>query len=366
MKKIIGILTGLASLSIAPAWAQSNVQVYGLIDIGMSTGKNSGDDQNVQQLKSGGMSTSFFGVKGSEIIDGNLKAEFALAGFLRGDTGESGRFSGDTMFSRDANVALSGNFGRIQLGRGNAPGTLPVFMFNPFGDSFTYSPLVLHSYVPSGETFARRNWIASDAADSGWSNEIVYTTPVFGGLKANLYYQPGEVAGDSSKRNIGINVLYASGPLGLSAFYQDAQVSNPLGGSALIDATGLLGTPVKYNTINRQKAYFFGGSYDLNVLKLFTTYQISNDDTSSAASMKDKTFSIGFSAPAGAGKILFDYANTKRSGSLVGADLKRDTASLGYDYSLSVRTDLYTVLMSDKITNADRAQTFGVGIRHKF
>jgi predicted porin len=82
--------------------------------------------------------------------------------------------------------------------------------------------------------------------------------------------------------------------------------------------------------------------------------------------MKDKLYSVGLSAPVGPGSVLLGYANTKRTGSLVGADLKRDTATLGYDYFLSKRTDLYAMLMSDKITNADRATSAGVGVRHRF
>jgi predicted porin len=68
----------------------------------------------------------------------------------------------------------------------------------------------------------------------------------------------------------------------------------------------------------------------------------------------------------GQGALLFDYAQTKRNGSLVGADLKRDTASFGYDYNLSKRTDLYAIYMTDKVSTADREGSFGLGIRHRF
>lgn len=82
--------------------------------------------------------------------------------------------------------------------------------------------------------------------------------------------------------------------------------------------------------------------------------------------MKDKTFSLGASAPVGPGSVLASYARTKRDGSLIGADLKRDTMSVGYDYLLSKRTDVYAVYMSDKITGASREGSFGVGVRHRF
>jgi predicted porin len=344
------------------ALAQTNLQVLGLVDVFAGSLKNSGDAGRRSVVNSGGMTTSFFGFKGSEDLGGGLKAEMALTGFFQGDTGTSGRFGGDNFFSRDANIGIAGGFGKIQLGRALAPSFLPTVLFNPFSDSFTFSPLVVHTYVPSGP-FGARNWASMNASDSGWSNQIIYSTPSFGGLRANLHYQFGEVAGSNGQNNVAANLLYASGPLGLSAFYQDIQISNPNGGGPIIDAST---APINYRAINRQKAYAVGGSYDLKVAKLFATYRISDNDTATAAEMKDKTFSLGLSAPVGPGAVLLGYANTKRTGSLVGTDLKRDTASVGYDYILSKRTDVYSIVMSDKITAASRAASFGIGIRHRF
>jgi len=357
-----------AALCIAAggAMAQTNVQVTGLVDAFAGSVRNSGDPSGTSVVNSGGMTTSWFGFKGSEDLGGGLRAEFALTGFFQADNGASGRFAGDNLFSRDANVGLAGSFGKVQLGRGLAPSFLPTILFNPFGDSFTFSPLVLHVYVPTG-AFGNRTWPAANASDSGWSNEVVYTTPDFGGLTANIHYQFGEVAGDTGRNNIGANLLYFHGPLALTAFYHDAQISNPNAGAPILDPTGPdFGAPVNYASVDRQKAWMLGGSYDLKVVKLFATYQHSKDDTPGAADMTDKTWSLGLSAPVGQGAVLFDYAQTKRDGSLVGADLKRDTGSIGYDYNLSKRTDLYAIYMSDKVTSFDRTNSFGLGIRHRF
>lgn len=362
MKKATAVLGAMCCIAASGAMAQTNVQLMGTVDVFAGSMQNSGDAARRSVVNSGGMTTSYFGFKGSEDLGGGLKAEMVLSGFLQADTGVSGRFGGDNLFSRDASVGLSGGFGKVQLGRAVAPSFLPSILFNPFGDSFAFSPLLLHAYVPSG-AFGARTWAASNAADTGWSNQIVYSTPSFGGLKANVHYQFGEIAGNSGVKNVGVNLLYFNGPLGLSAFYHDIQASNPNPGAAVLDATV---TPVNYRSINRQKAYFVGSSYNFNAAKLFATYQISDNDTATAAVMKDKTFSLGLSAPAGNGDVLLGYANTKRTGSLVGADLKRDTVSIGYDYKLSKRTDLYTVLMSDKISSASRAGSFGAGIRHRF
>ena len=362
MKKATALLGTMLCVSTGGAMAQTNLQVTGLIDVYAGGLKYSGDTARRSVVNSGGMTTSNFGFKGTEDLGGGLKAEMALTGFFQTDTGASGRFGGDNLFSRDASIALSGGFGKVMLGRGMAPSFLPTVQFNPFGDSFTFSPLVVHTYVPSG-SFGARTWASMNAADSGWSNQVVYTTPTFGGLKANVHYQFGEVAGSTGQNNVAVNLLYSGGPLGLSAFYHDIQVSNPNAGAPIIDATT---APINYRAITRQKAYAVGATYNLTVAKLFGTYRISDNDTATTSTMKDKTFSVGLSAPVGSGSVLLAYANTKRTGSLVGADLKRDTASVGYDYFLSKRTDVYTVVMSDKITAASRATSFGVGIRHRF
>lgn len=362
MKKAVAVIGTLACVTAGGAMAQTNLTVGGTVDVFAGSLQNSGDAARRSVVNSGGMTTSWFGFKGTEDLGGGLNAEFALTGFFQADTGTSGRFGGDNLFSRDANIALSGGFGKVMLGRAVAPSFLPTILFNPFGDSFTFSPLVLHAYVPSGP-FGARTWPSSNASDSGWSNQIIYTTPSFGGLKANIHYQFGEVAGDNGVKNVGVNLLYFNGPLGLTAFYHDARASNPNAGNPILDPTA---APVNYGSINRQKAYFVGGSYNFNVAKVFATYQISNDDTAAGNSMKDKTYSLGVSMPLGAGAVLANYANTKRTGSLVGPDLKRDTFALGYDHNLSKRTDLYAVYMSDKITGADRGNSFGVGVRHRF
>lgn len=95
------------------------------------------------------------------------------------DSGNPGRFGGDPFFSRDANVGLSGGFGTVTLGRGLAPNFLPTIILNPFGDSFTFSPLVLHANVP---LFNGTGWTATTPSDTGWANEIIYSTPQWGGL----------------------------------------------------------------------------------------------------------------------------------------------------------------------------------------
>ncbi|OWW20910.1 porin [Noviherbaspirillum denitrificans] len=341
------LAAALCTAAAAPAMAQ--VTVMGLVDTYAGSMRNAGDANSRASVNSGGLTTSWIGFKGTEDLGGGLKANFLLTSFFQADTGVQGRFPGDTMWSRDAVVGLSGGFGSISFGRELAPHFLPTILFNPFGDSYTFSPLNLHNDVP---LFNASGWSNSVAGDTGWSNSIRYTTPDFGGLKANLHYQLGEQAGKTGVNNIGANALYFNGPLALTAYYNTVEVNNPL---------NTAGSSVGFGA-SRQKAWMFGGSYDLKAAKLFATY----GQTSHNVDLDDKTLSLGATVPMGAGKIMAAWAQTKREGTVIGADQTRKTASVGYDYDMSKRTDLYAVYMNDRITGTNNGNSFGVGIRHRF
>jgi len=339
MKKQLLTAITLASMACL-AQAQSSVTLTGTMDAGIGSIRMSGDSASTSSVVSGGMTTPWFGVAGKEDLGGGLKASFALDGFFNNGNGTSGRFPGDTLFSRDANVSLSGGFGTVTLGRGLAPNFLPTVIFNPFGDSFTYSPLVLHANVP---LFNSSNWAATTPSDTGWNNEVIYSTPNFGGLSGNLHYQLGGISGQSSKSNIGGNFLYFAGPLALTGFFEQDQLTNP-GTSTLIGTT--------------KTDWMVGGSYDLKTVKLYATTGSAKANNSSITT---KTSSVGASIPAGGGSFLADYANTK-----VDAGKTRQTATVGYDYNLSSRTDIYANYMNDKITTYTAGNSYGIGIRHKF
>ena len=51
---------------------------------------------------------------------------------------------------------------------------------------------------------------------------------------------------------------------------------------------------------------------------------------------------------------------------MTATDISRKTFTVGYDYFLSKRTDVYVMAMNDRITNQTKGNSFGVGIRHRF
>jgi len=341
MKKSLIAMAVLTALA-GTAAAQSSVQLMGTLDAYGGSLKASGDAARRSVIGSGGMTTSWFGFKGTEDLGGGLKANFALTSFIQVDSGIQGRFANDPFFSRDANVSLQGGFGTVTIGRALAPNFLPTVIFNPFGDSFTFSPLVLHANVP---LFNGTGWAATTPSDTGWSNEFIYSTPNFGGLSANIHYQLGEVAGNSSPHNVGFNVLYFAGPFAATAFYEKDQISNP-------------SAPAPFAGGAKRTDYMLGASYDFTVVKAFATW---GKAKSSIAPPVAKTLSLGASIPVGAGKIMVAGARTK-----VSPGNTRTTYTLGYDYNLSKSTDVYANVMRDKITTFSTGTSWGVGIRKRF
>jgi predicted porin len=75
----------LAAASLS-AQAQSSVQLTGTVDTYVGSMKMAGQER-VASVGSGGLTTSWWGVKGVEDLGGGLKADFNITGFFRADTG---------------------------------------------------------------------------------------------------------------------------------------------------------------------------------------------------------------------------------------------------------------------------------------
>src|SRR5690242_15293840 len=114
MKKL---LPAIALALPFAASAQSQVNIYGVVDAYTGRAATASAPQALNIVNSGGMITSYYGFSGMEDRGAGMKAQFQLEGFFRGDTGEAGRFPGEAMFARNANVGLAGQFGLVRMGR---------------------------------------------------------------------------------------------------------------------------------------------------------------------------------------------------------------------------------------------------------
>nr|WP_315593505.1 porin [uncultured Cupriavidus sp.] len=141
-----------------PAWAQSGVTLYGVVDASIeyvsnvgvvptaANGFNPGPAHDVVRLNSGGLSGSRWGIRGVEDLGNGTQAVFVLENGFSGDTGtmqQSGR-----LFGRQAFVGLkSAQFGQLSLGRQYTSLFDGIVNFVPAYFATQYEPITLFTGV---------------------------------------------------------------------------------------------------------------------------------------------------------------------------------------------------------------------------
>lgn len=375
MKQLtLRITCAAALLAAAPlAGAQAGgVTLYGLIDAavgrfdGAPTGVKS-SDAATWQLANGGMSTSHFGLRGSEDLGGGWIASFELSSFLRVDSGLPGRsdavgppvnVGADGFWSRAAWVGLgSAGFGRVRLGNLTTLLFVNSITSNAFGDSTVFSPVNLVTFIGSPLS-----------GGTGWTNTVQYDSPVLGGFSASAALSAGEGKGG---RNGALRMAWSGGPAALSLAWQQVE-KDP---STFADGT----------SANDTRAWQLAGSWDFQAVKLFAHLgEIDNRGTEAAPlSVKYRLWDLSASVPVGAGRVLAGYARRKTDdtpapvpATAAGGNVEREVFTLGYDHHLSKRTDVYAMWSSDRtltrplpappVVVQARGQGLGVGLRHRF
>src|SRR6201996_5968221 len=214
-------------LAASTAQAQSSVQLYGQVDEWAGATKFPGG-QSAANVGGGGMSTSYWGMKGSEDLGGGFSAIFALEAFFRAQNGEIGRFTGDTFFARNSYVGIQSPYGTFTAGRLTTQLFVSTILFNPFIDSYTFSPMVYHVFLGLS-TFPTYTTDQGVVGDSGWNNSVQYTTPDFSGLSGSAMYSLGNSAGDNRSKKYSAQFLYFHGPFAATGVYQYVNFNNTPG-----------------------------------------------------------------------------------------------------------------------------------------
>jgi predicted porin len=328
-----GILCGIG----ANACADTNVQLYGLVGSYVGSIKRSDKVDRTTVVGSGGLTTSWWGLRGSEDLGGGTKAIFQIEQFFQPDTGGAGRSPADPAgFSRSGWVGLSGDFGQLSFGRHTSPYYVSMQMVNPFGSSVVFSPLVVQSYVASFS-----NTVIGDTV---WNNVVQYIAPKVGGLSATFDYAPGEVAGKNGVYNASAHLRYMRGPLTAVLSVQRVRTA------AVAPSTG-------------QDAALAGIAYDAGFAKLYASAQATDN---ALTDVKSRTWQLGTSVPVTpGGSILASFARTTVDNPKLSVGA-HNTAGLGYDLFLSHRTDIYATYLFDHIDGRVKGNSYAVGIRHTF
>ena len=331
MKKNLIALAVLAAAGAASA--QSSVTLYGRVDAGIGSFKDSvtGDGVTRTKLQSNILNNSLWGFKGTEDLGNGLKANFVLEAGMNIDDGKAATYSAtdaSTGFNRKATVGLSGNFGAVELGRNYTAYDSLRGATNNTADT---NMAVTGDVWKVGGDYANRtdNSVRFDSANySGFSGSVAYG---FGENKAT---------GLDATDTLSLHVKYANGPLLVGYAHQTLQAAT--------------GTDTKYNLV--------AGSYDFGVAKLNAGF-----NKAKRAGSEDQEYQVGVSAPFGATTVYFGYANAKNETNAGVTVEERSGFDLAATYALSKRTTAYAGYKSYEIKNTTKEATaFGVGVRHVF
>ena len=333
-------LIAVAALSAMAASAMAaNVTVYGKIDQGLQIQSQKTDGLNrttTWQGVSGVSSGSRWGLKGTEEIADGYTVGFVLESGFDGMTGKSGQ--GSRLFGRDAFVTLGTPFGSLTVGRtgmlsDGCTGDIVSGPASPFGTSYGIAAATTTSFVGLGETRTDR--------------AVRYVSPKFAGVQFHAEYanMNGEATASTKKRYGGVGVSYANGP-----FYA------AIAAETIKQAAGV--------TADDPQIYSIAANYDFGVAKVFGGYQYAKDSVWGGEKLNAGT--LGVSAPVAGGTVMASIAYAKGDN-----DRKLTTGAIGYKYSLSKRTYIYTDLayaQEDAATTEVTTKTtqFNVGLCHNF
>jgi predicted porin len=217
MKKSLLALAVLGAFSSA-ALAQSNVTVYGLIDLSVNYTTNQdknggavwslGDSGAIGDAGQGALSGSRLGFKGEEDLGGGSKALFKMESGFTANNGQSDQQG--QLFGRQAYVGLSNtDLGQVTFGRQYGTITDVAFDFDPLG--------VGNYMANEWEVFM---------FGVRFDNSIVYQK-AFGPVQLHVQYSLGGQSGNNSVGDtLGLSLKYNEGPLGLAGAYQQSTDAN--------------------------------------------------------------------------------------------------------------------------------------------
>ena len=335
MKKITlaALIIGAFATS---AQAQSNVTVYGVVDLGIA--KTTGGALLERENQA-----SRIGFKGTEDLGNGLKAIFNLESEFKADTGALATVSttSTTLFDRQAWVGLTGNFGTVYLGRTKdlIDGTLArVDPFNTYGVIGKINePVMRGGQSPNG---AQAIPSASVVGASRVSNAVTYNSPSFSGFVISGQYVASEIKDADS--GFSALVTFDDGPASAHAGYQRK-------------------VQIAANAIPEPKLWIVGGGYKFGPAKVTLDY--SKADTDVAATGTFKNFLLGLAYDIGGGAIKASYVKQKQDSSTVSGKETAKAYGLGYDYPLSKRTAVYGYAGRDQFSEKS---VYQLGMTHKF
>ena len=380
----------LAAVAVLGAFAGSavaaDVTLYGLVDYGVRYQNLDADTAGVDKtnkvdMKSGANSGPRFGLKGTEDLGNGVKVGFVLENGFAADTGALG--DSKRLFDREAQLFVDGSFGRVSFGRvgqlASANGSYGLLgVTGPFSTGY--------GDATSGLKFVGANGFTR------FDNTITYMTPSFAGLTVYAQYSMDTNGADevgvenesSSDRYYGIGAKFVAGGLTLVGVVDSINYATV--GTTKVDSNmdDALTVTIGGNYDFQVAKVYFGGQYFDNAKTVATNNVTVKDEkvviakgyTLGKLGAEGWGLGLGVGVPV-MGGTASAYAGYLDADSVDDSDasLKRFTGAVGYSYTFSKRTSMYSTLSYTKdeykkAANADKVKPTSVeaivGLIHKF
>ena len=351
-------LIALAAVAVSSA-AMAQVTVYGVFDTGYawSSTKNAAGTNTASTagLVSGTMSGSRLGFRGTEELEGGMKAGFQYEAGIDATNGQllaNGSAAG-VGFARVARASLEGGFGTVMIGRGLLPSYLAATGFDATGASGAHE--------------------VTDLNVNGVRNNGVWYANKFGPVALSAFVVTGKSGSDAApnkSRGYDVSATFTSGPLTAAAAITSQKTQ--LAAVAEVTAVpGNAGTAAAAASDATVTGTVLGASYDLGVAKVMVNLlnQKTKNNVAGTATKSAET-NFGVSVPMGKTTLMAG----------VGTDTTKDAAgvkstgldySIGASYAMSKRTNVFAFMSQDETPalKGDRnavTNTTTVGLRHTF
>lgn len=315
VKKLLLATLVISSISLS-AQAQTNVTIYGIVDLGYA--KSTGT--SIQQREN---RPSRLGFRGTEDLGNGLSAFYNLESEFSADTGAQV----GVLLNRQANVGLKGGFGSVTVGR-----TKNLID----GTTSRVDPFKADGVIGKPNEATLRVGVGSSRVN----NSLTYSSPKVNGLVGNAQVVASEVSGADA--GYSLVVTYDEGPISLHGGYSRA-----------VQAVANSAEP---------NLFVVGGGYTFGPAKVTASYAKGETKTAARGEFKGLLLGLTYSL----NKSSEILASVARQEQKTATFSNRDTIKeygIGYNYFLSKRTSLYAFAGKETVTDI---KSYQAGITHNF
>jgi predicted porin len=349
--RLKSVVVGVAITGVAPAFAQSSVTLYGIVDTGLgyqssqtTLGSTSGGRSAVKMVN-GVWAGSRFGLKGAEDLGGETRAIFQLEEGFNSATGAQSTTG--LMFNRQAFVGVTNpTYGSLTAGRQYA------------------------SYYQLLSPYSPTTWLTGfygahpgdlDGLDTIYraNNTLLYMSPKISGFSFSGSYSFAGVPGSVDQGSTwSAAAQYAMGPVGIAVGFSRINNSTVNGGAFGADSTtssaggqaGVSAVTNGYQTAQAQQRLAVGAGYKFNSqFDITATYSNVQYIPGAGSAFRDLAiFNTGGIVLHWKPTVAWDFATgysytraTRANGITSSAQYQQ--FNLSEYYSLSKRTGLYAL-----------------------